>query len=147
MWFWSVSWSTICPVYFSFFLVDQKKIVQSQRPDKKILVSLWFFLVSLSSRGCTKKNQRLTKKNSETDQHFFVRSLRLDNFFWSTTKMKNRPDNSSTKRLTKSTWMPLWSTNRLTKSTWTLLLCSPQAPLPIDIRPCKSYDGNGVPLK
>ena len=25
MWFWSVSWSTNCPVYFSFFLVDQKK--------------------------------------------------------------------------------------------------------------------------
>ena len=30
MWFWSVSWSTNCPVFFSFFLVDQKKIVQSQ---------------------------------------------------------------------------------------------------------------------
>ena len=28
--FWSVSWSTNCPVYFSLFLVDQKKIVQSQ---------------------------------------------------------------------------------------------------------------------
>ena len=26
MWFWSVSWSTNCPVYFSLFLVDQKKI-------------------------------------------------------------------------------------------------------------------------
>ena len=25
MWFWSVSWSTNCPVFFSFFLVDQKK--------------------------------------------------------------------------------------------------------------------------
>ena len=24
MWFWSVSWSTNCPVYFSLFLVDQK---------------------------------------------------------------------------------------------------------------------------
>ena len=30
MWFWSVSRSTNCPDYFSFFLVDQKKIVQSQ---------------------------------------------------------------------------------------------------------------------
>ena len=24
MWFWSVSWLTNCPVYFSLFLVDQK---------------------------------------------------------------------------------------------------------------------------
>ena len=72
MWFWSVSWSTNCPVYFSFFLVDQKKIVQSQRPDKKILGSLWIFSVSLSIKGWTKK--------WETDQIFFVRSLRLDNF-------------------------------------------------------------------
>ena len=54
MWFWSVSWSTNCPVYFSIFLVDQNKIVQSQRLDKKIwtvsdffLVSLWFFLFTL----------------------------------------------------------------------------------------------------
>ena len=30
MWFWSVSWSTNCPVYFSLFLVHQKKIVQSE---------------------------------------------------------------------------------------------------------------------
>ena len=30
MWFWSVSWLTNCSVYFSFFLVNQKKIVQSQ---------------------------------------------------------------------------------------------------------------------
>ena len=30
MWFWSVSWSTNCLAYFSLFLVDQKKIVQSQ---------------------------------------------------------------------------------------------------------------------
>ena len=26
MWFWSVSWSTNCPVYLSLFLDDQKKI-------------------------------------------------------------------------------------------------------------------------
>ena len=30
MWFWSVYWSTNCSVFFSFFLVDQKKIVQTQ---------------------------------------------------------------------------------------------------------------------
>ena len=59
MWFWSVSWSTNCPVFFSFFLVDQKKIVQSlgifDWPKK-----IW----------STKNFQRLTKN-----------SLRLDNFF------------------------------------------------------------------
>ena len=43
MYVWSVSWSTICPVYFSFFRSTKKKIGQSQRPDKKNLVSLWFF--------------------------------------------------------------------------------------------------------
>ena len=30
MWFWSVSWSTNCPVIFSFSLVDPKKNIQSQ---------------------------------------------------------------------------------------------------------------------
>ena len=46
MWFLSVSWSTNCPVYFSYFLVDQKKFVQSQiffvhsSPVHVVLVSL-----------------------------------------------------------------------------------------------------------
>ena len=30
MWFWSVSWSTNCPVFFSFFWSTKQKIVQSQ---------------------------------------------------------------------------------------------------------------------
>ena len=108
MYFWSVSWSTNCPVYFSIFLVDQKKIVQNHRPDKKILVCLWFFFWSVSLVEGEQKNQRLTKKNSETDQKIFVGSLRLDNYFLvDQKKMRNRPDNWSTKRLTKSTWTPL----------------------------------------
>ena len=55
MWFWSVSWSTNCPVYFSLFLVDQKKFVQSQGIFGQALIflvdqiSFWytkiFFLV------------------------------------------------------------------------------------------------------
>ena len=66
---------------------------------KKYLFSLREFLVSLRFFWSTKclfgvpkflfsipKNQSLTKKNSETDQNFFVGSLRLDNFFWSTKK-------------------------------------------------------------
>ena len=96
MYFWSVSWSTNCLVYFSFFLVDQKKIVQSQRPDKKILVSLWIFfgqsLIFL-----------FTLYACETGQFCFGRSK----------KKRNRPDNWSTKRLTKSTWTPLLSPNNL----------------------------------
>ena len=83
MYFWSVSWLTNCPVYFSFFLVDQKKIVQSQRLDK----SLWFFC-STSTRETDQKNSETDQKNSETDQNFFVRSLRLDNYFWSTKKKR-----------------------------------------------------------
>ena len=96
MYFWSVSWSTNCLVYFSFFLVDQKIIVQSQRLDKKFwsvseffLVSLWFF--------CSPSTL-----------------VRLDNFVLVDQKKKrNRPDNWSTKRLTKSTWTPLLSPNNL----------------------------------
>ena len=30
MWFWSVYWSTNCPVFFSFFLADPKKFVHFQ---------------------------------------------------------------------------------------------------------------------
>jgi hypothetical protein len=67
-------------------------------------------LSSLTSVEGEQKNQRLTKKNSETDQNFFVGSLRLDNFFFGWPKKKRtRPDNWSTKRLTKSTWTPLSS--------------------------------------
>ena len=80
MWFWSVSWSTNCPVFFSFFLFDQKKIVQSQgifgqslrifgRPNffqayQNFFWSTKFFF------WLTKNSQRLTKN-----------SLRLDNLF------------------------------------------------------------------
>ena len=34
MYFWSVSWSTNCPVYFSFFLVDQKWIWSTKNMRK-----------------------------------------------------------------------------------------------------------------
>ena len=44
MWFWSVSWSTNCPVYFSLFLVDQKKKLSSLR---EFLFTLLKFLSSL----------------------------------------------------------------------------------------------------
>ena len=84
MWFWSVSWSTNCSVYFSFFLVDLKKIVQSQG----------IFGQSLMNK----------------------KDLRLDNFFFGRPKkMRNRPNNWSTKRLTKTTWTGLLSLNGFQK--------------------------------
>jgi hypothetical protein len=102
MYFWSVSWSTNCPVYFSFFLVDQNKIVQSQRPDKKVLVSLWFFLVGLWF-FCSLSNKETDQKNTEIDQNFL--SSRWDWTIligWSK-KYRNRPDNRrQTKRLDKN---------------------------------------------
>ena len=111
MYFWSVSWSTNCPVYFSFLFVDQKKL-SSLRPNKKFFVSLWSFFGQSLIFFVHPLLERLTKQNSETDQNFFVQSLRLDNFFWLTKKMRNRPDNWLTKRLTKSTWTPLRCSNQ-----------------------------------
>merc|ERR1739844_85500 len=43
MYFWSVSWSTNCPVYFSFFLVDQYFFWLIKVP------SMWFWSVSWST--------------------------------------------------------------------------------------------------
>ena len=109
MWFWSVSWSTNCPVYFTLFLVDQKKICSVSgnfwsgsdffgQPNF-FLVYQNFFLVYQKIRAWPKKIQRLTKN-----------SLRLNNFiFGRPRKVRNRPDNWSTKRLTKTTWTGLLS--------------------------------------
>ena len=87
MWFWSVSWSINCPVFFSFFLVNQKKFVQSQGIFGQSLIffgkALIFFfslvwkLVTLWYQRVTKLQTRLTKKN----QRLTKNSLRLDNFF------------------------------------------------------------------
>ena len=65
MWFWSVSWSTNCPVYFSLFLVDQKKICSVSEnfwsgsdffgPPSFFLVYQNFFLVYQKIRAWQKK--------------------------------------------------------------------------------------------
>ena len=56
------------------------------------------------------KNQSLTKKNSETDQKF-PETEQI--FFGRSKKVRNRPDNWSTKRLTKTTWTGLdWTIGR-----------------------------------
>ena len=58
-----------------------------------------FFLVDQIFFWLTKNSQRLTKN-----------SLRLDNFFFGRPKkMRKRPNNWLTKRLTKTTWMGLSS--------------------------------------
>ena len=51
------------------------------------------------------KYQSLTKKNSETDQKF-PETEQI--FFGRPKKVRNRPDNWSTKRLTKTTWPGLY---------------------------------------
>ena len=109
MWFWSVSWSTNCLVFFSFFLVDQKKLSRL----REFLVSLWEFLVHQKEIWSTKKNFGTPKRNlvdqkfPETDQKFPETG---QFFFGRPKKMRKRPDNWSTKRLTKTTWTGLWST-------------------------------------
>ena len=98
MWFWSVSWSTNCPVYFSLFLVDQKKICS-------VSGNFWsgsdffgqpnFFLVH-------QKFPETDKKFPETGQFFLVGQK----------KMRKRPNNWLTKRLTKTTWTGLKETDQ-----------------------------------
>ena len=65
MWFWSVSWSTNCPIYFSFFWSTKKRFVQSHF---FFVHSLEFFVQSFS------KNEKLSGQlvGQETDQkHIF----------------------------------------------------------------------------
>ena len=45
MWFWSVSWQTNCPVYFSLFLVDPKKICSVSGNFSPVHVVLVILLV------------------------------------------------------------------------------------------------------
>ena len=114
MWFWSVSWSTNCPVYFSLFLVNQKKIC----PVSDLFCSLsWIFCPVFTKKWeidwtigwprdwpkphfqkrLDKKFKRVNKKDVRLDKIFFGRPK----------KMRNRPDNWLTKRLTKTTWTGL----------------------------------------
>ena len=89
MWFWSVSWSTNCPVYFSLFLVDQKKFVQSQEIFGQ---SLNFFCQALIFWYTKKKFWYNKKKfgrpkNAEPDQKF-PETEQI--FFWSTKKSEKQ---------------------------------------------------------
>ena len=89
MWFWSVSWSTNCSVFFSFFLVDQKKIVQSQG----------IFGQSLGIFGTPKRNLVDQKKFWYTKKKFGRPKIPRDwpkipwdwtIFFWSTKKNEKK---------------------------------------------------------
>ena len=107
MWFWSVSWSTNCPVYFSLFLVDQKKICSVSgnfwSVSEFFLVRLWFFGILKRNFGVPKRNL-VNQKKSEPDQKF-PETEQI--FFGRPKKERNRLDNWSTKRLTKTTWTGL----------------------------------------
>ena len=107
MWFWSVSWSTNCPVYFSLFLVDQKKICSVSgnfwSVSEFFLVRLWFFGILKRNFGVPKRNL-VDQKKSEPDQKF-PETEQI--FFGRPKKERNRLDNWSTKRLTKTTWTGL----------------------------------------
>ena len=94
MWFWSVSWSTNCPVYFWFFLVDQRKIC----PVSDLFCSLsWIFcpvffenvvLVSLLADQLSGQFPIFWKR---LDKKFKSEQKRSDTgqiFFWSTKKNK-----------------------------------------------------------
>ena len=109
MWFWSVSWSTNCPGYFSLFLVDQKEICSVSgnfwSVSELFLVRLWIFGILKINFGVPKRNLVNQKNQSLTKN-----SLRLNKFFFGRPKKgRNRLDNWSTKRLTKTTWTGLLS--------------------------------------
>ena len=82
------------------------------------LVRLWFFGILKRNFGVPKRNL-VDQKKSEPDQKF-PETEQI--FFGRPKKERNRLDNWSTKRLTKTTWTGLLSTKRLTKTTWTGLL-------------------------
>ena len=93
-------------LYLIFFGRPKKNLFSL----REFLVSLWFFWSTKFLFGIPKflfsipKNQSLTKKNSETDQKF-PETEQI--FFGRPKKVRDRPDNWSTKRLTKTTWTGL----------------------------------------
>ena len=81
MWFWSVSWSTNCPVFFSFFLVDQRKKCPVSGNFWSVSGNFWStkkkfnwpkkILVYQKEIWSTKNSQRLTKNSPRLDNFFF----------------------------------------------------------------------------
>ena len=91
---------------FLIFLVNQKKLSSLRDWTKKFWSVSEFCLVSLSSRGWTKKSE-IDQKKIRDWQRIFCWVGDWTIFFGRQKEMRNRPDNWSTKRLTKSTWTPL----------------------------------------
>ena len=120
--FWSLYLRDISPVHVVLvtLLVDQLSnlfLPFFGRPNKNLfslmefLVRLWFYWSTKFHFGIPKflfstpKNQILTKKI----QRLTKNSLRLNKYFFGRPKkVKNRPDNWSTKRLTITTWTGLF---------------------------------------
>ena len=98
IWFWSVSFAdqSSGQFFISWFFLSSLfwKCGFGQSLGRPIVQSISHFL-----KKTGQKIQESEQKRSETGQIFF----------WSTKKMRNRPDNWSTKKLTKSTWTPLKS--------------------------------------
>ena len=79
MWFWSVSWSTNCLVYLSFFWSTKKNLFSL----REYLVSLWIFLLRLWFFGILKRNFGIPNRNlvDKKNQRLTKNSLWLDNLF------------------------------------------------------------------
>ena len=94
---------------FLTFFGRQKKILFSLR---EFLVSLWTFFGQALIFWYTKKKFGIPKRNlvDQKNQRLTKNSLRLNKFFFGRPKKgRNRLDNWSTKRLTKTTWTGLMS--------------------------------------
>ena len=85
---------------FSHFFWSTKKKLSSLR---EFLGSLWEFLVDQKKFWYTKKKFGQPKIPRDWPKIPWDWTI----FFWSTKKMRKRPDNWSTKRLTKTTWTGL----------------------------------------
>ena len=102
---------------FGLFIIFFGRPIKKLSSLREFLVSLWEFLVHQKEIWSTKKNFGTPKKIlvhqkeiwwTKNSQRLTKNSLRLDKFFFGQPKkMRKRPDNRSTKRLTKTTWTGL----------------------------------------
>ena len=95
---------------FGLFIIFFGRPIKKLSSLREFLVSLWEFLVHQKEIWSTKKNFGTPKRNL-VDQKFPKTDQKFPEtgqfFFGRPKKMRNRPDNWSTKRLTKTTWTGL----------------------------------------
>ena len=100
MWFWSVPMVDQLSGQFLIFFGRPKENCPISETGQFFFVHCLEFYVQSFLKKTGQKIQESEQKRSETGQIFFSRPK----------KVRNRPDNWSTKRLTKTTWTGLWST-------------------------------------